>query len=81
MTLTKTRAGYVVVLEKACNKWNAHVPDLPGCVAADRTYEGTMRLMEDALTIHLCAMRAGGERVQQPRSLAELQRRRLLPQC
>ena len=34
---------YIVVIEKTKDGYGAHVPDLPGCVAAGDTYEETIR--------------------------------------
>ena len=42
-----------VVLEQGPRNWSAHVPDLPGCVAAARTREETERLIREAIEFHL----------------------------
>ena len=33
--------GYAVIIEKGPNSYGAHVPDLPGCVAAAETKRGS----------------------------------------
>jgi predicted RNase H-like HicB family nuclease len=74
----KSRAGYVIVLEKARYNWSAYVPDMPGCISIGRTADATKRVMEVSIRLHQRGMREDGERVPRPRSLAELRRRRLL---
>jgi predicted RNase H-like HicB family nuclease len=78
MVIGKSRAGYIVVLEKARNNWSAYAPDVPGCITTGRDPDKTMRHMEEALRGHIRLMRADGDRIQRPRSEAELRRRRLL---
>ena len=36
---------YVVLIEKTANGYSAHVPDLPGCIAAATTYPETLALI------------------------------------
>ena len=43
----------IAVLEPGPNNWSAHVPDLPGCVAAGMTYEETKRLILEAIEFHV----------------------------
>jgi predicted RNase H-like HicB family nuclease len=57
---------YAIVVEKYGNGWNAYVPDVPGCVAADKTLEATHRLIREALALHLQDMRATGQEIPQP---------------
>lgn len=78
MTLAKSRAGYVVVLAKTRTGYSAHVPDLPGCIATGRSLERTKRLLDEAITLHQQGTRQDGLRVQRPRSLVELRRKRML---
>jgi predicted RNase H-like HicB family nuclease len=56
----KTRTGY-----------SAHVPDLPGCVAAGRTLAETKELIRGAIRMHLAGMREDGEPIPEPRTIAE----------
>src|SRR3954452_23193827 len=44
---------YVVLFEKTETGYSAHVPDLPGCVAAGATLEETAELMRGAIRMHL----------------------------
>ena len=45
--------NYIAVLEPGPNNWSAHVPDLPGCVAAGTTREETERLIREAIEFHV----------------------------
>jgi len=60
---------YVVVLEAdpAAGNLGAYIPDLPGCVATGVTVEETVRLIREALWMHLRAMRRDGDAIPAPR--------------
>jgi predicted RNase H-like HicB family nuclease len=79
MVIGKSRAGYIIVFHRTRTGYGAHVPDLPGCVAAARTMEQTKKLLEGGLQHHIRVMRGDGGHVPHPRSLPELRRRHLLP--
>jgi predicted RNase H-like HicB family nuclease len=51
---------YVVVFEKGSNNWSAFSPDVPGCVTTGRSKEETARNMQEALSLHLEALRDSG---------------------
>lgn len=78
MIVETSLAGYVMVFEKSRTGYSAHVPDLPGCVAAGHTLEQTQKLMREAIASHRQGMRQAGQRVPRPRSLAELRRKGLV---
>jgi predicted RNase H-like HicB family nuclease len=63
---------YLVVIEKGGSSWGAHVPDLPGCVAAADTREEVVGLIREAIAFHLEDMRDNGEDIPQPSSEGEL---------
>ena len=44
---------YMVVIEKGEQSYGAHVPDLPGCIAASQTKEETMQLSHRAIELHI----------------------------
>ena len=46
--------------------YSAHVPDLPGCIAAAKTREETLQLMQGAIELHLRTMREDGDPVPEP---------------
>ena len=62
---------YLVVLEQSESGWGAHVPDLPGCVAAGASREEALQLISEAVSFHLEGLREVGEPVPPPASVAE----------
>lgn len=46
----------LVVVEKGSRNYSAYAPDVPGCVATGATRDETLRLMREALQIHLEGM-------------------------
>ena len=62
---------YAVLFEKTDTGYSAHVPDLPGCVAAGSTLEETSTLIRDALRMHLAGMVEDGEPIPAPKTIAE----------
>ena len=63
---------YVVIVEKTGNGYSAYLPDLPGCVAAGDTVEETERLIQEAITYHLEALRENGDPIPEPSTSAQL---------
>jgi len=59
---------YLAVIEKGEASWGAHVPDLPGCIAAAETRQEVTALIKDALDIHLEGLRGRGEPIPPPAS-------------
>jgi predicted RNase H-like HicB family nuclease len=62
---------YAVLVEPTKTGFSAHVPDLPGCVAAGETREETLDLIREAIAFHLEAMRLHGESIPGPTSTCE----------
>lgn len=62
---------YLILLEPTATGFSAHVPDLPGCIAAGETREETLELMREAVAFHVEGMRLHGEAVPPPRSLVD----------
>ena len=52
--------NYVVVIRRAKRNYSADCPDVPGCVAAGRTVDETLRRIRSALSMHLRGMREDG---------------------
>ncbi len=46
--------------------YNALVPDLPGCVAAAKSWKGIGRLIAEAIGLHIDSMEKHGEKVPPP---------------
>jgi predicted RNase H-like HicB family nuclease len=63
---------YMVVVEKGSKSWGAHVPDLPGCVAVGASRKEVVRLIREAIELHIDALRAEGSDIPQPLSESEL---------
>ena len=63
---------YLVVVEKSENGFGAYVPDLPGCVAAAKTREEVVTLIQEAIEFHIEGLKESGEAVPQPISQSEL---------
>jgi predicted RNase H-like HicB family nuclease len=63
---------YMVVLERGEASWGAHVPDLPGCIAVGKTRAEVLRLIREAIELHIDALRHDGLPVPAPSSEGEL---------
>jgi predicted RNase H-like HicB family nuclease len=62
---------YLVIYEMDdSGAWGASSPDLPGCVAVGATQAEVERLIDEAIPLHLDAMRAVGEPIPEPRHRA-----------
>ena len=59
---------YAVVLEKGPTSYGAHVPDLPGCVAAAETREEVCALIRKAIQLYVEALEEDGLVVPEPQS-------------
>jgi predicted RNase H-like HicB family nuclease len=63
---------YLVVVEKGPTSYGAHVPDLPGCIAAGETREEVLTLIREAIEFHLEGLKEEGEPIPAPVSTSEL---------
>ncbi|MHB1325187.1 MAG: type II toxin-antitoxin system HicB family antitoxin [Thermoleophilia bacterium] len=63
---------YMVVIEKGETGYGAHVPDLPGCIAAGKTRDEALELIKEAIEFHIEGLRKVGEPVPPPSSTGEL---------
>ena len=62
---------YVVVIEQGKNSFGAHVPDLPGCIAVGESREDVLRLIQEAIDLHVQNLIEQGEKVPPPSSSVE----------
>lgn len=62
---------FAILMEPTSTGYSAHVPDLPGCVAAGESREETLRLIREAIAFHLDGMRRHGEPIPSPTSILE----------
>lgn len=63
---------YMVVIEKTASGYGAHVPDLPGCIAVADTREQVLKLMKEAIELHIDGLRCAGEIIPAASSAIEL---------
>lgn len=59
---------YMVVIERGKASWGAHVPDIPGCVAVGKTRDEALRLVREAIEVHIEALKKDGHPVPRPSS-------------
>jgi predicted RNase H-like HicB family nuclease len=62
---------YLVVIEEGELGFGAHVPDLPGCIAAAESREEVLSLIQEAIGFHVEGLREHGEPVPFPSSSVE----------
>lgn len=62
---------YTVLFAPTGTGYSAHVPDLPGCIAAATTLEKTRELIREAIEFHLEGMRLHGETIPPPTTRSE----------
>tara|TARA_B100000315_G_C14150732_1_gene395613 strand:- start:174 stop:398 length:225 start_codon:yes stop_codon:yes gene_type:complete len=61
---------YAFIIEKGETSYGAYVPDLPGCVAADKTKDNEAKLIKEAIEFHLEGLREDGQPIPEPSSEA-----------
>ena len=62
---------YAVVIEQGPTSFGAHVPDLPGCAAVGESKEEVLRLIQEAIEMHLESLIEHGEKIPPPSSSVE----------
>ena len=62
---------YAVVIEKGSESFGAYVLDLPGCVAVGATRGEVVRLIHEAVEIHLQGLQEHGYEIPVPTSSIE----------
>ena len=63
---------YLVVVEEGPMSFGAHVPDLPGCVAAAETRDETLQLIREAIDFHIEGLKREGQPIPRPSSTGEI---------
>lgn len=63
---------YLVVVEKGPTSYGAHVPDLPGCIAAGETKEEALALIREAIELHLEDLKNAGQPIPPLSSTSEV---------
>ncbi|MFB3882035.1 MAG: type II toxin-antitoxin system HicB family antitoxin [Armatimonadota bacterium] len=64
--------SYLVIIEPSDTSVGAYVPDLPGCVAVGESEEEAVRLIREAIKLHIDGLREQGLPVPPPRMHAEM---------
>jgi predicted RNase H-like HicB family nuclease len=62
---------YAVIVEEGANSFGAHVPDLPGCIAAADSKEEVLELIQEAIEFHIAGLREDGQPIPEPSSSIE----------
>ena len=62
---------YAVVIEKGPESFGAYVPDLPGCIAVGETRAEVVKLIQEAIELHLQGLQEQGECIPPPLSTVE----------
>jgi len=62
----------LVVVEKGPSSYGAHVPDLPGCIAAGETKEAVLSHIREAIGFHIESFKQEGQPIPVPASTSEL---------
>ena len=57
---------YVAIIGKTGTGYSAHLPDLPGCIAAASSFEETRDLIREAAAFHLEGMVEDGAQIPEP---------------
>ena len=63
---------YTVLIEKEKNNYGAYVPDLPGCVAVAETKDELVKLIHEAIELHLESMKEENIPIPEPTTTTEL---------
>ncbi len=62
---------YLVIVERGSNSYGAYVPDLPGCAVVAETYKEALKLIREAIPLHLESLREHGDPIPEPFSTME----------
>jgi len=62
---------YAVVIEEGPESFGAYAPDLPGCAVAGNSREEVVRLIQEAIELHIQSLREHGDEVPPPVSSFE----------
>ncbi len=62
---------YLVIVEKGANSFGAYVPDLPGCAVVADTREEALKLIREAIALHVESLREAGNTIPEPASTTE----------
>jgi predicted RNase H-like HicB family nuclease len=69
---TEAVSGYAVVIEQGEASFGAYVPELPGLGVAGSSVEEVERLIREAIPLHIESLRAHGDPVPPPSTVAAM---------
>jgi predicted RNase H-like HicB family nuclease len=69
--MKKKSKRYVIIIEKGKNSFGAYVPDLHGCVAVAKTKTEVVKLIQEAIELHLESLREEGLTMPEPLSTSQ----------
>lgn len=62
---------YIVVVEEGPESYGAYVPDLPGCAVIGETRGEVIKLIQEAIELHLQSLKELGDDIPPPSSSVE----------
>lgn len=65
-------SGYAVIIEQGETSFGAYVPELPGLGVAGDSVEEVKRLIREAIPLHIESLRARGDPVPPPSTVATM---------
>ena len=65
-------SGYAVIIEQGGTSYGAYAPELPGLGVAGDSLEEVERLIREAIPLHIESLRAQGEPVPPPSTVATM---------
>jgi predicted RNase H-like HicB family nuclease len=63
--------NYEVIIEEGDTSFGAYVPDLPGCVAVAESRDEALKLIREAIEMHVQSLRENGEFPLAPGTLSD----------
>jgi len=64
--------NYSVIIENSTEGFGAYIPDLPGCVAAGESKDEVVRLIQDAVVLHLDGLNEEGQPIPESSTTIEI---------
>ena len=61
---------YLVIVEKGPTSYGAYVPDLPGCIATAESRDEVLKLIREAIELHIDGLRDDGQPILEPTSFS-----------
>lgn len=61
---------YLIIIEKSKSGYGAYAPDLPGVGVVGENREETLKLIKEAIELHIDDMKESGKRLPKPKNEA-----------